>query len=278
MTVYSGSKLQVSAQESKRLGTGIVEDYIGELEKKGYENVNYELSYLITFAEEHHLPYRPSVSNDFDIKDTFIKMYDYYATYYSVQVGEKDYLFKSEDEANSFIQTINKYDGQDYTIKTTTKIVERETEKQEINDTIEAKKQEYEEEQERIKAEAEAEARRKEEQAEQTKSTTTYSSDLSSLQSYARDLVINNYGWSESDFNALVNLWNKESGWNPNSHNSSSGAHGIPQALPASKMASEGGDYYTNGETQIRWGLKYIAQRYGTPSNAWGHWQSVGWY
>jgi hypothetical protein len=211
-------------------------------------------------------------------------MYDYYTTYYSVQIGEKDYLFKSENDANSFIQTINKYDGQEYTIKTTTKIVENETEQNEINDTIEIKKKEYEEAQAKAAAEAEAKRKAEEEarrQAEQTKSTTTYSSSsysLSALQSYAYDLVINSYGWSEEDFNALVNLWNRESGWNPNSHNSSSGAHGIPQALPASKMASEGGDYYTNGETQIRWGLKYIAQRYGSPLNAWSHSQSVGWY
>ena len=83
---------------------------------------------------------------------------------------------------------------------------------------------------------------------------------------------------SEYDFECLVKLWNRESGWNPNSHNSSSGAHGIPQSLPASKMASEGADYYTNGYTQIRWGLKYIKGRYGSPSAAWAHSQRTGWY
>lgn len=100
----------------------------------------------------------------------------------------------------------------------------------------------------------------------------------SDYQKYAHDLVINTYKWSEADYSALVKLWNRESGWNPNSHNSSSGAHGIPQSLPASKMKSEGSDYYTNGYTQIRWGLKYIKNRYGTPSKAWQHFQNKNWY
>lgn len=107
-------------------------------------------------------------------------------------------------------------------------------------------------------------------------STVTYS--LNEYQAYAKDLCINTYGWSENDFQCLIKLWNRESGWNPNAHNKSSGAHGIPQSLPASKMASEGADYYTNGKTQIRWGLKYIKGRYGSPSKAWTHSQSKGWY
>lgn len=98
------------------------------------------------------------------------------------------------------------------------------------------------------------------------------------LQSYAHDLVVYSYGWTEADFSALVNLWNRESGWRVNAGNSSSGAYGIPQALPGSKMASEGADWATNGETQIRWGLKYIAGRYGSPSNAWSNFLSKGWY
>lgn len=102
--------------------------------------------------------------------------------------------------------------------------------------------------------------------------------DKAEYQSYAHDLCINTYGWSESDFNALVILWNRESEWNPNAHNKSSGAHGIPQSLPASKMASEGPDYMTDYQTQIKWGLKYIKQRYGNPSNALDHSNRKGWY
>ena len=86
------------------------------------------------------------------------------------------------------------------------------------------------------------------------------------------------YGWADTEITPLIQLWNHESGWNPNAHNGSSGAHGIPQALPASKMSAFGSDYYTNGNTQIRWGLSYIANRYGSPTAAWGHFTSAGWY
>ena len=86
------------------------------------------------------------------------------------------------------------------------------------------------------------------------------------------------FGWSDSDFNCLVALWNKESGWNVNAHNSSTGAHGIPKALPASKMATAGSDYLTNYKTQVDWGLSYIRSRYGNPSAAWSHSASTGWY
>jgi len=90
--------------------------------------------------------------------------------------------------------------------------------------------------------------------------------------------ILGDYGWASSEIDPLINLWNRESGWNPSAHNSGSGAHGIPQALPASKMASEGSDYMTNGNTQIRWGLSYIKNRYGSPSAAWGHFCACNWY
>ncbi|MDO4241215.1 MAG: transglycosylase SLT domain-containing protein [Microbacteriaceae bacterium] len=80
------------------------------------------------------------------------------------------------------------------------------------------------------------------------------------------------------EFNCLVALWNKESNWNAHAMNASSGAYGIPQSLPGSKMASAGADWQTNPETQIRWGLGYIKGRYGSPCAAWGHSQRVGWY
>ena len=96
------------------------------------------------------------------------------------------------------------------------------------------------------------------------------------FQAYARSLL-KDYGWSDSEFEPLKKLWNKESGWNPSAHNPS-GAHGIPQALPAKKMAKAGADYYTNGYTQIRWGLQYIKDRYGSPSAAWNFSQKNNWY
>jgi len=85
-------------------------------------------------------------------------------------------------------------------------------------------------------------------------------------------------GWSGSEYDCLVSLWDKESHWNVNSHNSSSGAHGIPQALPGSKMASVGADWATNPRTQIIWGLGYVQGRYGTPCKAWAHSEDAGWY
>ena len=85
-------------------------------------------------------------------------------------------------------------------------------------------------------------------------------------------------GWDENQFACLDALWTKESGWRSNAHNSSSGAHGIPQALPGSKMASAGADWETNAATQITWGLGYIAGRYATPCGAWEHSVARNWY
>lgn len=85
-------------------------------------------------------------------------------------------------------------------------------------------------------------------------------------------------GWSGEEWTCLDLLWERESGWNYQAANPSSGAYGIPQALPGSKMGSAGSDWATNPATQIEWGLGYIGDRYGTPCGAWGHSESVGWY
>lgn len=86
------------------------------------------------------------------------------------------------------------------------------------------------------------------------------------------------YGWSSgAQWNDLVKLWNRESNWQWNAANAS-GAYGIPQSLPGDKMASAGADWRTDAATQIKWGLGYIKQRYGSPSGAWGHELNVGWY
>ena len=90
--------------------------------------------------------------------------------------------------------------------------------------------------------------------------------------------MLADYGWSDSQFTCLNNLWNRESNWNYQARNKSSGAYGIPQSLPASKMASAGADWRINPATQITWGLGYIQDVYGTPCGAWSHSQSVGWY
>lgn len=85
------------------------------------------------------------------------------------------------------------------------------------------------------------------------------------------------FGWGQDQFACLDALWNRESGWNVHAA-SGSGAYGIPQALPGSKMASAGPDWANNASTQIRWGLGYIKGRYGSPCAAWSHSQSTGWY
>ncbi len=101
--------------------------------------------------------------------------------------------------------------------------------------------------------------------------------DPGSAQAIAYDMV-RARGWGDDQFSCLVALWNKESGWRVNAYNRSSGAYGIPQALPGSKMGSAGADWETSASTQISWGLGYIGGRYGTPCGAWGHSQSTGWY
>ncbi len=89
--------------------------------------------------------------------------------------------------------------------------------------------------------------------------------------------MLSSYGWSSSQFTCLDDLWTRESGWNPTAANAS-GAYGIPQALPGSKMASAGSDWETNPATQIKWGLGYIKGLYGSPCGAWSHSEATGWY
>jgi hypothetical protein len=90
--------------------------------------------------------------------------------------------------------------------------------------------------------------------------------------------MLGSFGWPSSQFGCLQSLWNIESGWNVYASNPSSGAYGIPQALPGSKMASAGPDWQSNAATQIRWGLGYIKSLYGSPCGAWAHEQADGWY
>ena len=94
----------------------------------------------------------------------------------------------------------------------------------------------------------------------------------SEYQSYAKQ-----YGnYDNTQMSCLINLWNKESGWNPNSYNKKSGACGIPQALPCNKISKSEGS--NDWKAQIRWGIKYVNGRYGSPCNAWKHFQSKHWY
>jgi hypothetical protein len=81
-----------------------------------------------------------------------------------------------------------------------------------------------------------------------------------------------------AQYNAFSHIVEHESGWNVTATNSSSGAYGLVQALPGSKMASAGSDWKTNAKTQIKWGLDYMNSRYGSPTAAWAFWQANGWY
>ncbi|MFC7649806.1 hypothetical protein ACFQX6_62795 [Streptosporangium lutulentum] len=90
--------------------------------------------------------------------------------------------------------------------------------------------------------------------------------------------LVSRRAWSHSQFRCLDSLWTRESNWNHRAYNQSSGAYGIPQALPGSKMGGSGGDWRYNPFTQIHWGLNYIKSRYGSPCGAWGHFQSSNWY
>ncbi len=101
--------------------------------------------------------------------------------------------------------------------------------------------------------------------------------DPGTAQAIARDMVAAR-GWGAEQYDCLYALWMKESNWNVYAMNKSSGAYGIPQSLPGSKMATVGSDWQTNPVTQITWGLGYITARYGNPCGAWDHSKAKNWY
>lgn len=95
---------------------------------------------------------------------------------------------------------------------------------------------------------------------------------------YAKRYMAYKYRWHRQQFRCLAPLWGKESAWNERAHNSSSGAHGIPQAMPGSKMAKYGKSWRTNPIVQVKWGLAYIHGVYHSPCRAWSFWRSHHWY
>ncbi|MCN9243596.1 lytic transglycosylase domain-containing protein [Streptomyces sp. RY43-2] len=98
-------------------------------------------------------------------------------------------------------------------------------------------------------------------------------SDASSAKSIARRMIKD-----PAQYRAFHKIVSHESGWNTHAKNPSSGAYGLVQALPAHKMASAGSDWKTNPATQIKWGLKYMNSRYGSPVAAWRFWTTHHWY
>ena len=127
----------------------------------------------------------------------------------------------------------------------------------------------------RAAEEAAAQAQR---EAEAAAAALANANTVDGAKATAQQMASAEYGWGSDQFSCLVSLWNKESGWNYQAYNSGSGATGIPQALPGSKMASAGSDWQTSASTQISWGLQYISSVYGTPCSAWGHSQATDWY
>jgi hypothetical protein len=114
--------------------------------------------------------------------------------------------------------------------------------------------------------------------ARERASRASYRRALSSSPQTAAHAMLLRRGWDETQWNCLDVLWTRESNWNTYATNRSSGAYGIPQALPGYKMASAGSDWRTNPITQITWGLGYIASTYGSPCAALSHSSSYGYY
>ncbi|MET9879924.1 transglycosylase SLT domain-containing protein [Actinacidiphila glaucinigra] len=125
----------------------------------------------------------------------------------------------------------------------------------------------------RMAAEAKAEADRKAEAAARAALVVKASYTVAEVQAMAQGIV-----GDASQYQCFSNIVTHESGWNYTATNSSSGAYGLVQALPGSKMASAGADWRTNPGTQIKWGLKYMDSRYGSPCGAWSFWQANNWY
>jgi hypothetical protein len=126
----------------------------------------------------------------------------------------------------------------------------------------------------RYKALQKTDANSREERASRDK-------ERAKLKGTPKEIAMNllpDHGWSDSQFSCLEKLWNKESRWNVHADNPSSTAYGIPQALPGNRMAAYGSDWRTNPVVQIKWGLDYIENTYGSPCSAWSHSQSRGWY
>ena len=93
-----------------------------------------------------------------------------------------------------------------------------------------------------------------------------------------KEMMATEFGWGEDQYTCLNRLWTKESHWNYQARNPRSGAHGIAQALPASKMEKVGTDWRTNPITHIQWGLLYISERYNSPCAAWNKWRKSHYY
>jgi hypothetical protein len=137
------------------------------------------------------------------------------------------------------------------------------------------------EQQAKIKAELAAAAKKAAEEKaalERAIKNRGYQPGVTDPKEIARQILKNKYGYGSGQFDCFNNIIMRESKWDINATNPSSGAYGIPQALPGSKMATIASDWRTNPATQIIWGIEYMKDRYGSPCSAWGFKASHGWY
>ncbi len=141
-------------------------------------------------------------------------------------------------------------------------------------ETAKAKKAEAAEKAERERKEKEDAAQRASRSATRDASSfaTQASYTVAEVQAMARQMI------PGDQFQCFSNIVSRESTWNYRAQNPSSGAYGLVQALPGSKMSSAGADWRTNPATQIKWGLNYMNERYGSPCGAWSFWQANHWY
>ena len=220
------TKSKNTALELQNFETKILDEHKQKLAEQGYEEVSYELNKIIQEMQKNNMVYRPSVNLNNSIEDTVIKKYDFYATYYKITIDDKDYIFKNKEKCEEFINNIQQYTSQKYEMATERLMVNKETSDEDLTNIIINKKAAYEkakaEEEARRKAQEEARKKAEQEAAEkkriaeeqekhQQSQQSISSGSLSEYQQYAHSLVINTYGWSEYDFQCLVNLWEKES-------------------------------------------------------------------
>lgn len=240
-----------------------------------------------TITEKVETSYETEYIEDDEMYEGDTEIEQYGITGVTINTYEVKYR-RGKVAYKNLIDSVVKSEPQTQIIRTGTKVreekvVEEPAVEPEVEPEVEtpAPAETTQEEPSEASAEASEQPATEEAPAEETPAETpaepasTDRSFANDYQRYAYERCIE-YGWSEADFDALVMLWNRESGWNPTAHNTRSNCYGIPQAkLSHSNLPA---DYTTNGYSQVDWGLNYIAGRYGNPSAALDHSNTYRWY
>jgi cell pole-organizing protein PopZ len=183
---------------------------------------------------------------------------------------------QSKDEFGNIVE-IPKY-TQKVISQPKERVIKRGTRTSEISGISEKIQQQEKDKAAKAAAAAAQAAASKAKKSSRDASTSVSNSSPAGFTSPAENMAYAQSIMSDDNFRCFNNIIQKESGWRTNAQNSSSGAYGIGQALPGSKMASAGSDWRTNGKTQVDWTLSYMNGRYGSPCGAWNFWQSKHWY